>query len=214
LDTAKTDNYSQVTVSPGYRFNLNDNDGYIALSMDYSATDEVYSGHKTGVIDYEIYGRYYTDKSSFYGQYIIPNKDVTGYDYKYSYLRGAYKCSEDFSVGGAFSQATDYFNYYDIQCAVSLNRLGVELVYFNNNYDPAFVPSTDYYGSSANVLYSFTDNFRAGCQVTNYSDVNDPALFLKEKYNFNDRNSVVLTQRLKNDSYDAVTFLNWDIKFK
>jgi hypothetical protein len=46
--------------------------------MDYSATDEVYSGHKTGVIDYEIYGRYYTDKSSFYGQYIIPNKDVTG----------------------------------------------------------------------------------------------------------------------------------------
>jgi hypothetical protein len=129
-------------------------------------------------------------------------------------LRGAYKCSENFSVGDAFSQATDYFNYYDIQCAVSLNRLGVELVYFNNNYDPAFVPSTDYYGSSANVLYSFTDNFRAGCQVTNYSDVNDPALFLKEKYNFNDRNSVVLTQRLKNDSYDAVTFLNWDIKFK
>ena len=59
-------------ISPGYRFNLNDN-GYIAASLDYVSVDFLGEIVRE-VAGYDIDFKYYTEKMKFFGQIYVSNE--------------------------------------------------------------------------------------------------------------------------------------------
>jgi hypothetical protein len=215
---------SSTNLSPGYRFNLAQDAGYIAASLDYAVDKYIFNNEK-GIIDYEIYGRYYTNNSRVYGQMVIANDDVLGYDSKYLMLGGVYKIFDNVVLGAIFKKYEDDPDYgsnytcFEIGCTTAFNKLGAEFRYINCNYDD----NSDYSALDCNILYSFTDKFRAGFEVEkcNYADEGDldPSLLAKAKYRINDANEVLLSYCFKNDSEDAdyaeaISYLRWDIKIK
>jgi hypothetical protein len=218
LDTGMHDanynhDYSQVTFSPGYRSNLANDAGYIAASVDYAANDEYPYYKDSGIIDYELNGRYYTAQSRFYGQLIIPNKDVAISEDSYLQVGGAYQYSNNIICGADIYIATDEYTAFELGCSTTFDQLGAEFRFMSCNYDESS-DYDDYTGVGFNILYSFADQFRTGFEYLKFNNSDDPKLHLKAKYTMDDQNSLILTQRLKNDTYEAVTFLYWDIKLK
>lgn len=196
---------SQVTLSPGYRFNLPKNAGYVAASMDYAASDE---GRKdSGIVDFEVNGRYYIKDGRFYGQIIIPNDDVFTNDEMYLFAGGAYKVAKNIVVGANLENQDDYTRF-DLGCTAGFGKLGLDFKL--ENVDDAN-NATNFYASG---VYSFTNQLRGGLQINKKDAVDDPYLFAKVKYSVNNQNSLVFIHRFENLKDDATTFLRWDIALK
>lgn len=202
LDFADNSDDTQANLSAGYRLNLS-KDAYIAFSLDYAMNDYAYAD--TGIIDYEIYGRYYTNNARFYGQLLIPNEDVVYTDEAYFMVGGAVKVADNVVVGANIIKFDD-FDYFDLGATVNVDKWELELQYAD----------LDNVGSavSANALYSFTKALRAGIQITDVEDVDDLDLDLKLAYDIDAINSLKLVYQLENDSYDSLIYLRWDIKIK
>ncbi|HYH03025.1 MAG TPA: hypothetical protein VEC37_07995 [Bacillota bacterium] len=209
LDYGSFDDMSQMTLSPGYRFDLAKKAGYVAVSMDYLANrDFINELEDSGIVDYEVNARYYTKNSRVYGQLIIPNEDVTGSDEMYLYAGGAYKYSKNIVFGANLMDNGDKTKF-DIGCTTGFDKLGLEFKYENDDEN-----NNLYF----NALYSFTKDFRAGLQINKKDAADDPYLFAKFKYDVNKQNSLVFIQRFKNDSDESytgssMTCLRWDISF-
>jgi hypothetical protein len=205
LDYGSNGDVSQTTLSPGYRFNFDDN-GYIAASLDYAVNDQFY--RDSGIVDYELTARYYTDQFRVYGNINIPNDKVVGTDQSYLWAGGAYKFSDNVVLGANYRRLND-INSYDIGCSATFDRLGAEVSYSDGDAGVS-------YSTGVNLVYSFTDNFRAGFQTTKVENLDDLYWLAKLKYTVDDKNAVVLMHQLKNEAADmeAVTYLRWDIALK
>ncbi|MGD9156189.1 MAG: hypothetical protein PVG90_11910 [Bacillota bacterium] len=206
--------YIRTSISPGYRFNFPAGSGYLAVSLDYYADSDFDDAPDPDVLDYEVNGRYYTDRSRFYGQVIIFNKDPMG-DCQFYKAGGAYKCSDNFVLGAAFEKVTDDYTQFEIGGTATFGKLDADFKYLKRDCD-----SSDNYEQYIylNLLYSFVDNLRAGLEVinTDYSDRDDydPYLIAKAKYTINDQNALTLMYHFKNNSADSDsnTLLYWNIK--
>jgi hypothetical protein len=194
---------TETVVSPGYRYNLDGDAGYIAVSMDYAVSDEGFLD--SGMIDLEVSGRYYTDQSRVYGQLFLPNDDVIGTDEMLLMVGGAYRYNDNVVFGANYITQDDY-SYIEFGATTNFDKLGAEL---------RITDDDDTNEVDCNVLYSFADNIRAGLLVAKVEKVDDPYLVLKGKYTVDDKNAVILMHQLKNDSSDAdaVTYLRWDVSF-
>jgi hypothetical protein len=194
----------QTILSPGYRFSFQ-NDSYLALNADYSLEDDA-AYRNSGVIDYVISGKYYTDRSRLYGEINIPNQDVIGVNQPYFWAGGAVKVSESVVLGANIGHY-DTQNYYELGATCSFDKLGVEF-----NYDYVNGYYSDQYAVDLNTLYSFTDTLRAGVQVTKVQDIDDPYIYAKASYQINNQNSLKFIYGMKNSSAgsDAVSYLYWD----
>jgi hypothetical protein len=196
---------SQLTVAPGYRFDLDDH-YYIAASLDYAlnhqySTSDSENGYQSsGLIDLEVNGRYYDTDRRFYGQLIIPNGSVAGSDDLFLLGGGAYQYNNNIVIGANLISRGNY-NYFDIGFSAVFDQLGAELRYIN---------ADDCVIIDANVLYSFAPDIRAGLEVRDRDDEDDPDIILKGKFRVDRQTTVILMQQLQNDT---VTYLCWDISF-
>jgi hypothetical protein len=210
LDFASDDDNSQTTFSPGYRFNLDKNGGYVAVSTDFAVNHDDPTLYKdSGIVDIEVYGRYYTKDSRVYGQLIIPNDDVTIKDDIYLYAGGAYKYSDNVVLGANFTQE-EGDSTFEIGCTTVFDKLEAE---------GKLVSADDANELDCNVLYSFANNIRAGLEVDKVEHVDDPYLIAKAKYTIDDQNSAYLFYQFKNSSNnslvkDGIISLRWDIAVK
>jgi hypothetical protein len=191
---------SQITFTPGYRLDLDEN-CYLAASLDYAFNHEYRDYKDSGLVDFEINGRYYTKESRLYGQLIIPNEDVTSSDDFYIYAGGAYQYSDNVVVGANYTQFAGDATF-EIGCTTAFDELGLEarvvLADTANVFD-------------CNALYSFTENIRAGLEVQDVENVDDPYIILKGKYAVDDQNTAIFMYQLKNGDDDGVLYLRWDI---
>jgi hypothetical protein len=207
---------SATALAPGYRFNLGDDAGYVAMTLNYllnmDADDDDYAFYKKthGVIDYEIKARYYTENSQAYGQLVFPDKDTVGTDEHYLRAGGAYKVNENLVIGADFTDYLDRYKSYEIGCTATLDKVGAELRFIEFNYDN----NDNSHLVDANLLYSFTNQIRAGLELFKAKDVDGLNKLAKIKYTVNDQNSVVFMHQLPNDDAHirATSYLYWDIK--
>jgi hypothetical protein len=213
VDTVKGDDDFQLSLAPGYRYNLPKNSGFIAASADLAVNDDCYDN--AGIIDLEVYGRYYIDKGRFYGELLIPNRDVVGNDFCLLYGGGAYQISPNIIVGANLYQLFGSQTILEVGCTTNFKQLGVEFRYTNFRYDESSDNNdsgsdNNYFGIDLNLLYSLGNRWRTGMEIIKYSDMDDPALLLKGKYQINNQHSVIFGQGLQNDTYDSITYLYWD----
>jgi hypothetical protein len=197
---------SQITFAPGFRYNLDDN-CYIAASLDYAVNDE-YSGYQdSGLIDMEINGRYYTDLMRVYGQLILPNDDVVTSADTFLLVGGAYKYADNIIVGGALATWGGK-HYLEAGCSTTFDKAGAEL---------RFIDDDGATKVDCNLLYSFTDQIRAGLETYKKEGVSDPYIIIKGRYTLDEKNFAILMYQLKNESQqgdDSVFYLGWDITFQ
>lgn len=202
LDYAAASGNSQVVISPGYRVNMNKN-AYIAFSLDYAFDGDGYIDH--GIVDYEIYGRYYTKQSRFYGQLLIPNEEIVFTDEPYLMAGGAVKVAKNVVLGANLIKNGDY-DYIDFGATTSVDKLKLELQYaHDHNYGNVF---------KLNSLYDFTKIFRAGIQANKFVDADKLIYELKLAYTIDKQNSLKIIFQFddKAAGYDDFVYLRWDIK--
>jgi hypothetical protein len=202
LDLASDNDNTQATVSPGYRFNLDDN-CYVAVSLDYAVNDDMLYVD-SGLIDLEISGRYYTNDSRVYGQIIFPNDDVTVNDDIFIYAGGAYQFDDNIVVGANFWQEN----------GDTTVDLGATTVFDKLEAEGRLVIADDANAVDCNVLYEFAANIKAGLEVSKVEHVSDPYLTVKGKYTIDDQNSAFLFYQFENGDEDGVISLRWDIAIK
>jgi hypothetical protein len=209
LDTASVDDDTQITVTPGYRFDLDEN-CYVAVSMDYALNhDDLYQD--SGLVDFEVNGRYYTQDSRIFGALIIPNDDVTPTDDTYFNIGGAYKYADNIVVGANLWSLGD-IDYFEVGCTTAFDKLGAELRYISD--DTAINKEK----IDCNVLYSFADNIRAGLETYKENHVDDLYWVAKAKYTIDQKNAAILFYQFKNSAdnssvTDGTISLRWDIAF-
>jgi hypothetical protein len=205
--------------SPGYRFNFPSDSGYLTVSLDYYAGGDGDHNVKVAdpdVLDYEINGRYYIDRSRFYGQVIIFNKDLIEDDYQFYKAGGAYQCFDNLVLGADVEKGTDTYTQFEIGGTANFGRLGADFKYCKHEEDEN--DKSDYNLLYLNILYSFTDNLRAGLEVMKieFPEVDediDPLLIAKVKYTIDDQNALILMHDFENDNNEkSTTYLYWDIK--
>jgi hypothetical protein len=199
---------SQLTVAPGYRFIIDDN-CYLAASLDYavnhqySTNDSANGYHDSGLIDLDIYGRYYTADSRLYGQFIIPNDDVAGIDDLFLLGGGAYRYNPNIVIGANLVSWGDY-SYYEVGCTAAFDKIGAELRLISDDATGAI---------DCNVLYSFAPNIRAGLELIQNDDNSDPRLILKGKITSDEKTAAILMYQLDYGDTDGKLYLQWDITF-
>jgi hypothetical protein len=201
VDFGTKDGDNQFIVSPGYRFDL-DQDAYVAVSMDYALNHDL-NYDKSGIIDFEVNGRYYTSNSRIYGQLIIPNDDVTISDDIYCKIGGAYQYAQNIVVGGIFTQE-DGDSTIEVGATTSFDKFGVE---------GRVILEDDQNTLDFNGIYTFTDNIKGGLEVAKVEDVDDLYVIAKAKYAIDKQNSAIFTYQFENDSNDddSIISLRWDI---
>ncbi|MGD9156025.1 MAG: hypothetical protein PVG90_11075 [Bacillota bacterium] len=221
---------TQNIVISGYRFNLPNQAGYIAASIDYALNNDYLRYGDSGLIDYELDAKYYTDQSRVYGQLIIPNKnmEMVGNDKTFLKLGIAYKISDNFVVGANYLQFVTYivdcdddygdfdivrskYIEYDFGFTAELNKLGIELQHKILNID---YYNHDSYTTRMNLLYSFTNNCRAGFEVRKEENNDELYRTAKLKCLISGQNAIIVMHTLKNDfsSEGAVSYIGCDIK--
>jgi hypothetical protein len=197
---------SQITFAPGFRYDLDDN-CYIAASLDYAVNDEYSEYQDSGLIDMEINGRYYTDLIRVYGQLVLPNEDVASSADTFLLVGGAYKYADNIIVGANLVTWGNY-HYLEAGCSTTFDKAGAELRFIDDDGETKV---------DCNLLYSFTDNIRAGLETYKVEGVADPYIIIKGRYTLDDQNSAILMYQLKNESKhgdDGVFYLGWDLALK
>jgi hypothetical protein len=194
---------SQITFAPGYRLDLDEN-CYLAASLDYAFNHEDSAYKDSGIVAIEFNSRYYTTDSRVYGQLIIPNDDVTISDDIYIYAGGAYKYSDNIVLGANFTRKYGD-STFEIGCTTAFDELGLEA-------RAVLADTADVF--DCNALYSFTENIRAGLEIQDVENVDDPYIILKGNYKLDDQNSAILMYQLKNGDDGGVLYLRWDIALK
>lgn len=196
---------TQLTLSPGYRYNFPGNAGYLAASLDLSATEDYYSN--AGLIDLEVAARYATQQSRVYGQVILPNKDVVMYEDIYYHCGGVVRTAKNIVCGADLLSINGQTRYH-LGFSSAINQYGFEARYVRGD------------GGSwidLNLLYALNPNCRAGLAIKKQDNISDPYLTAKLKYTFDPQNSLVVMHQLKNTSapdLEAITYLRWDITLK
>ena len=220
LDYTDNDGETQGVISSGYRYGFGQDNGYIAASVDYALSGDLtkrYSKDDSGIIDYDIDFKYFTGNWKVYGQLLIPNEDMIGpltdwySDDPILDLAANYKINDQYTVGGAITAFDKEFDY-NLGVSGTFDKLGAELRYRSANWDG----DNETYWVDANVMYSFTDQFRAGFQVTKAKDINDPYLYAKAKFTVNDDNALKFVYQFENDETheDGIAYIRWDMNIK
>jgi hypothetical protein len=143
-DSDVCDDGLQSIYSTGYRYDLPNSNGYVAASIDWAVNSDYYRFGESGLIDYELDAKYYTQRSRFYGQLIIPNKNMKmlGNDGAYLKLGGTYQIGANLVFGVNYYQfeykdySDDDYNYdlvkrrdikYDFGFTAKIGNFGAEL---------------------------------------------------------------------------------------
>ncbi len=220
VDYADHDGDTQGIISPGYRYAFGGDKGYIAASVDYALSGDLtkrFAKDDSGIVDYDLDFKYFTDNLKVYGQLLIPNDDMIGplnqfiSDDPILDLAANYRLNENYVVGGALTAYDKEFDY-NLGVTGTFDKLGAEVRYRSANYDG----DNQDYGIDANILYSFTEQVRAGFQVTKAKGIDDPYLYAKAKITINDDHALKLIYQFKNNDADedGIAYIRWDMSIK
>lgn len=201
IEVGSPDDNTQMVLSPGYRYDFNDN-CYIAGSLDYATSNDI-KFKKYGVAYLDFNWRYYNDVSRAYSQLVIPRDEVVGTDDCFFLFGGAYKYSGKVVLGANIVRQGDY-DYYEFGCTTVFDKLGAELRYISDDGAATI---------DGNLLYSFTNTIRAGFEVKDVEDVDDPYLIIKGKYTVDKRNAAVFMYQFENGDDSGIFYLRWDINY-
>ncbi len=202
-------NFGHTTVDAGYRWDIDSNGSYLATSVDYVAhVDNIMlTSYQTGVLGYELDLKHFTDTTKVLGQFYFPNKDVYGdVDNEFA-LSVSVKLNDNYTLGAGMYN-NNYGAYDEIGVTAAFDALGAEARY---RY------STDGWKNvEGQVMYSFTDNFRAGIDLLKQDGCDDPYVSVKVKYTINDAQDLKFIYQLKNDSAHAAAmgYLRWDVSIQ
>jgi hypothetical protein len=201
LDYITVDDENVFLLSPGYRYNFNDN-GYIAFSIDYLD----YDGYSE-VSGYDFDWSYYSDKMKFVGQlYKFKELDDLIIDINY-----AYQISDQITAGvtatSVFDIVMDLGYTFNAGITWNVSNFILDLTYGNLFTE---IDQTQYY--LVGVMYNINDTFGAGIDFQTFDDYIDDIVSYKFKY-VTDTTTFGLRYTPENDSLSKILYLTCEYKF-
>jgi hypothetical protein len=192
---------TETVLSPGYCYNLNDN-GYIALSLDYYSDDTI-----STTMGFEVDYKRYFDRARLLGQVYFSNEEYTdyrGFSDELSYnLCLNYQAADTLVVGASF-QSHAGWKFYDVGFSWYPEFMIADFEYvFYDNADSSAI--------MASAMFKANSNLSLGFYFFKGSEYDDPAIQLKAKYEaFGGFIGAAL--KLDNDTYDPDFYLCFNKK--
>lgn len=188
------------TLSPGYRFDLNDQT-YLALSFDYTVVNDENFEEISG---YDLDFAYYGDTAKFYAQYYAATEEWMN-DFNAFDLGGAIQTTDEIVIG---------FNYYSID-AVDYSDYDVGLTwtpdFMTFDLQLGTILEESFYSISG--IFNVNENIGLGLEAFNWDPIDDHRIMLKFKYQ-NDASKFIFGYVIENDFYDEAYTLLYEYRFE
>lgn len=180
LGSFNSDSDDFTFLSPGYRFNLDDN-SYASFQVDYAMTDI-----EDDIVGYELRLKYYQDTYKFTGQVYIPDEGDT-----YFNLGFAAKASDDVIIGLNYADEGDLSAYsigltWDAPVVILDARYGVD------EDEESLI--------EVSGMFKASDNLRVGLYVEQPESIDDLGYALQLRY-LNDKANFQFQYFLENAPY-------------